>query len=82
MTITYNANANNITFEGSFNNLLITNDLTTGNILFTSERHNIEPQVLGTLVAEEDRSSTDARPRVRIKRLKEDGTVDRVLIRS
>ena len=81
MTITAAANANNITFEGSANNLLVTNDLTTGNILFTSERHNIQPQVLGTLVAEADTRSTDEHPKIHIKRMNEDGTVDRVLIR-
>ena len=81
MTITASVNTNNITFESSANNLLVTNDLTTGNILFTSERHNIQPQVLGTLIAEADARSTDAHPKIRIKRMNEDGTVDRVLIR-
>ena len=81
MTITAAANTNNITFESSVNNLLVTNDLTTGNILFTSERHNIQPQVLGTLIAEEDARSTPQIPRIRIKRMNEDGTVDRILIR-
>ena len=64
------------------NNLSITNDLTTGNILFSGEKHNIPPQVLGTLVAEEDPRSSDAKPRIRIKRMNEDGTLDRYLIRK
>ena len=64
------------------NNLSVTNDLTTGNILFSSEKHNIPPQVLGTLVAEEDPRSTDEKPRIRIKRMNDDGTLDRYLIRK
>ena len=81
MTITATANTTNINFQDNVRNLLITNDLTTGNILFTSERHNIPPQVLGTLVAEADVSSTDEAPRILIKRMNDDGTVDRVIIR-
>ena len=75
MTITANANTTNINFQDNVRNLLITNDLTTGNILFTSERHNIQPQVLGTLVAEADSSSTDSAPRIRIKRMNDENTI-------
>ena len=82
MTITNAANTNNLVFDNNSRNLLITNDLTTGNILFTSQRHNIPPQVLGKLVAEEDPRSSDAFPRVRIKRVNDDGTLDRYLIRK
>ena len=80
MTITAAANTNNITFESSANNLMVTNDLTTGNILFTSERPYSAPGS-GNSDCRADVRSTDEHPKVRIKRMNEDGTVDRVLIR-
>lgn len=77
-----NINTTNTVFANSNKNLLITSDLTTGNILFTSGRHNIPPQVLGKLVAEEDPRSEDDRPRIRIKRVNADGSLDRYLLRK
>ena len=82
MTLFPNYALNNIVYQNAPRNLLITNDLTTGNILFTSEKHNIPPQVLGRLIAEEDPRSTDSRPRIRIKRCNDDGSLDRYLIRK
>ena len=70
-----------INYADSPFNLSITNDLSTGNILFSGEKHNIPPQVLGTLVAEEDPRSDDVKPRIRIKRMNDDGTLDRYLLR-
>ena len=80
-SITNPNNLNNLSFTQHRQNLLVTNDLATGNILFTSEVHNIQPKVLGTLDAVVDPRSTNATPRIRIRQLNEDGTVQRVLIR-
>ena len=83
MTLSSNANnSGSINYSQHKGNLSITNDLTTGNILFSGEKHNISPQVLGSLVAEEDPRSSDVIPRVRIKRMNDDGTLDRYLIRK
>ena len=81
MPITRPVHFNNLSFAQSNQNLLVTNDLATGNILFTSVNHNIPPKVLGTLDAVVDPRSSQAIPRIRVRQLAEDGTVERVLIR-
>ena len=71
----------NLSFEDDRRNLIISNDLSTGNIIFTGETHNISPKVLGTLVAEEAASSTQDVPRVRVYEVDAEGNEVRTLLR-
>ena len=73
--------ATNASFEDHPRNLIITNDLATGNITFTSDKHNISPQILGTLVAVEATQSTDENPMIRVYATDEEGNEVRTLLR-
>lgn len=76
-----NIASTNLNYNDDPRNLIITNDVATGDIIFTSEKHNISPKVLGTLVAEEAASSTDERPRIRIYLTDAEGQELRTIIR-
>ena len=73
--------ASNLNYEDNAKNLIIDNDLATGNITFTSLKHSISPKVLGSLVAEEAAASTDTNPAIRVYMIDDEGNEVKTLLR-
>ena len=73
--------ATNLNYEDNAKNLIIDNDLATGNITFTSLKHSISPKVLGSLVAEEAAASNDTNPAIRVYMIDDEGNEVKTLLR-
>ena len=76
-----NISSTNLNYNDDLRNLIVTNEVSTGDVIFTSEKHNISPKVLGTVVAEEAASSTDERPRIRIYIVDAEGNEVRTIVK-
>lgn len=73
--------ANNLTYDFDARNLLVTTDISTGDIIFTSEKHGISPKVLGSLFAEVSASSTASAPSIRVYEVDSEGNEIRTILK-
>lgn len=73
--------ANNLTYDYDARNLLVTTDISTGDIIFTSEKHGISPKVLGSLFAEVAASSTASAPSIRVYEVDSEGNELRTILK-